>query len=47
MLAMASETFSASGKMPTWREIEKELGISRRTVAYHLAALRESGMLPE
>ena len=47
ILAAVSETFSVSGRMPTWREIAEEVGVSRRTVAYHLAALRESGMLPE
>ena len=36
-----------TGSIPTWPEIMAEINASRRTVAYHMAALRETGQIPE
>ncbi|NKZ35214.1 HTH domain-containing protein (plasmid) [Rothia amarae] len=35
------------GTFPSWLEIEKETGVSRATVARHVAALKKSGDHPE
>ena len=47
ILAIASQVFNQTGRVPTWKEIAQELNISRRTVAYHVAALKEVGLYPE
>jgi DNA-binding transcriptional ArsR family regulator len=46
ILAYVSQYYVDTGRAPTWREIMQETGLSRRTVAYHLAALREASLLP-
>ena len=35
------------GRVPTWNEIMKEVSVSRRTVGYHMAALKKLGEIPE
>lgn len=47
VLELASQQFAETGKIPTWRELMKETGLSKATVARHVAALRKAGMWPE
>lgn len=47
ILTSASQSFAQTGKIPTWAELGREVGVSRRTVAYHVAALKEAGLYPE
>lgn len=47
ILMMVSRSYNQTGKTPTWNEIMEELGVSRRTVAYHVAALKKAGLYPE
>ncbi|BDV26563.1 replication initiation protein [Corynebacterium ulcerans] len=47
ILAVASQSFTQTGKLPTWKSIEEEVGVSRRTVAYHVSALKKAGLYPE
>lgn len=44
---LVNDQFIETGSVPTWKEIMEEMKISRRTVAYHMAALRSSGEIPE
>lgn len=45
--AVAGQYYVELNRMPSWRELMDETGLSRRSVARHLAALRDAGMLPE
>lgn len=45
--AIIGQQYAELGTTPTWREIMDETGLSRRTVARHISALRDAGMLPE
>ena len=47
ILAIVSQVFNQTGRVPMWKEIAQELNVSRRTVAYHVAALKEVGLYPE
>lgn len=47
ILTVSSQSFAQTGKIPTWTELGREVGVSRRTVAYHVAALKEAGLYPE
>ncbi|WP_262347315.1 winged helix-turn-helix domain-containing protein [Corynebacterium aurimucosum] len=47
ILTAAAQSFAQTGQIPTWSEIGSEVGVSRRTVAYHVAALKEAGLYPE
>ena len=47
VLASVSTTYVELGRMPTWREIMADTGLSRASVARHIAALRDAGELPE
>lgn len=47
ILTVASQGFAQTGQIPTWAELGREVGVSRRTVAYHVAALKEAGLYPE
>lgn len=40
ILAIVSQVFNQTGRVPMWKEIAQELNVSRRTVAYHVAVLR-------
>lgn len=44
---VVGEYYAQHDRVPTWAEIMTETGLSRATVARHLAALRSTGMLPE
>lgn len=41
------EYYAQHDQIPTWAELMAETGLSRATVARHLAALRAAGMLPD
>lgn len=45
ILSFVSDALAQTGKMPTRKEIMDETGLSKRSVSYHLAALREVGLL--
>lgn len=45
--AIVGQYYFELNRMPTWRELMDETGMARATIARHLAALREAGMLPE
>lgn len=45
--AFVTERYAETGTMPTWKEIGDGVRISRPTVARHMKALKEAGMLPE
>lgn len=45
ILTYASQYYTDTGRAPTRTEIMQETGLSRRMVSYHLAALREAGLL--
>ncbi|MFS0003340.1 hypothetical protein ACL1GI_12570 [Corynebacterium striatum] len=47
ILAASAQSFAQTGKIPTWAELGSEVGVSRRTVAYHVAALKEAGLYPD
>ena len=47
ILAVAAQGFAQTGHVPTWADLGSEVGVSRRTVAYHVAALKEAGLYPE
>ena len=47
ILAVSAQSFAQTGKIPTWAELGSEVGVSRRTVAYHVAALKEAGLYPD
>jgi len=42
-----NQQFAETGTVPTWAELMAETGLSRATVARHVAALKKSGDLPE
>lgn len=42
-----NEYWIETGRLPTWKEIQKETGFSRATVARHVSALKEVGEWPE
>lgn len=46
ILTMVSRSYNQLGKIPSWNEIAEELGVSRRTVAYHVAALKKAELFP-
>ncbi|MGP6175359.1 replication initiation protein [Corynebacterium sp. A21] len=45
--AAVGEYYAQHDRVPAWAEIMAETGLSRATVARHLAALRSAGMLPD
>lgn len=45
--AVVGDYYARRDRVPTWPEIMAETGLSRATVARHMAALRQAGMLPE
>lgn len=45
--AIIGQQYVESGTMPTWAEIAADTGLSRATVARHIAALKKAGDLPE
>ncbi|GFK19403.1 ArsR/SmtB family transcription factor [Corynebacterium glutamicum] len=47
VLSIISQTYEQTGQLPTWQELMQEVGVSRRTVAYHVAALKKAGLHPE
>src|SRR5699024_2100162 len=44
---MVNDQYLQTGTIPSWREIADELGLSRATVARHVAVLKKSGEYPE
>lgn len=44
---MVNDQYAQTGSVPSWREISEELGVSRATVARHIAALKNTGDYPE
>ena len=44
---MINDQYVQTGTIPSWLEIEKEIGVSRATVARHVSALKKSGDYPE
>lgn len=42
-----NDQYIETGVIPTWNEIMKEVSASRRTVAYHMSALKKQGEIPE
>jgi len=47
VLSIISQTYEQTGQIPTWQELMQEVGVSRRTIAYHVAALKKAGLHPE
>ena len=47
VLSVISQTYEQTGQIPTWQELMQEVGVSRRTVAYHVAALKKAGLYPD
>lgn len=44
---MVNDQYLQTGTIPSWREIADDLGLSRATVARHVAVLKKSGEYPE
>ncbi len=44
---MVNDQYVQTGTVPTWAEIGTEVGVSRATVARHIAALKKSGDYPD
>ena len=47
VLSVISQTYEQTGQIPTWQELMQEVAVSRRTVAYHVAALKKAGLYPD
>ena len=47
VLQFVMQRHTETGQTPTWKEIMAEMGVSRRTVAYHVSALKSVGMFPD
>ena len=47
ILAIATQTFAETGRMPSGAEIGREIGVTRKTACQYLRELRSLGLLPE